>query len=155
MTWKQYFLHMFTWGLIAIALWWYAPRIGLFDVALFMPTWHIGFDKVIHVLGGISAAFGGLFWYALQNPREHGPRVIPLNEDRTLHRINTKIIVVTLLSAAVAGGVWEIMESHCPPFAPPEGMTQIDTIGDLIADICGGFIVSYFTTHKRQDGSLY
>ncbi len=97
------------------------------------------FDVVLHFLGGLCVAMGGLStWLYLSS---------------STNISNTKLTLVGLLWALAIGIIWEIFEVHFGITFLSDGIAYVrDTASDLIMDICGGiFGVLYAVRLNKQN----
>ena len=100
------------------------------------------FDKAMHVLGGLSAAWVGL----------------ALLQDEITHLPFWKQVLVFVSFATLAGVLWEIAEflANSSRDSLPllyryfHGGDMADTIGDLVADIIGAIGLSLWALKKER-----
>lgn len=89
------------------------------------------FDKVAHLFGGMFAGTFGMYCWLHLNRLFFG-----ITDKKTM-----KIFLVfcALASAAIIGLLWELYECYFCSLFP-----LWDTICDLIADVFGGWLMSFF-----------
>lgn len=109
--------------------------IGILDIigAVFYLHWAVWwFDTILHFLGGAWVSITVLMLF-------HDK--LDLNESNKL-----KIIGFVVLSVFIVGLLWEVFEvCFGITFFNDGPIYLIDTISDLILDICGGFFASLYS----------
>ena len=102
--------------------------------------WWVHVDKVMHVLGGMSIAVSALTAIDLLNSRS------------TLIISNTFITAIFVLSfVALAAVSWEFLEFSLDHFAYTHMQPSLrDTMGDLLAGLCGGGVIIFIKTVLRE-----
>lgn len=99
----------------------------------------LGFDKMLHLFGGyICGMIGVLFFSCLSYTYFCGVK-----------QYNTCLLFITLLTALLVGGGWEILQSLFPIMRGTIVTSVWDTTGDMVFDMIGGlFAGKYF---KKTD----
>jgi hypothetical protein len=100
------------------------------------------FDKAMHTLGGIVAA-----WFALA-----------LLQDEITHMRAWKQVLIIIGVAVFIGVVWEwaeyastLLRTQTPwLYRWFHGGNLADTLGDLIADTCGAFLMTLWALRKER-----
>lgn len=94
------------------------------------------FDTVMHFLGGISMGLLSL-WV-----------IYASGIFKRMTPTRTRTIVTVLIAVLVVGIGWEIFENLNGLTQSTEGY-KLDTIHDLIADICGGLVAGFIGANKK------
>ncbi len=90
------------------------------------------FDKLAHIIGGMFAGSFGMYSWL------HFNRLFLGFADKKTVKIF--LIFCALSSSAIVGLLWELYECY---FLPPLNPLW-DTICDLITDVLGGWLISFF-----------
>jgi hypothetical protein len=125
-------------GAVLIAVGW---KLG-FIYNLYEINYHhlLGYDKVLHTLGG---AWWAIFGIALYDFRRNAfdRFFIGVTPDEGMIVRTRHILRTGIFFAIVAGGLWEIAEYLSPWLRNYTDMNHFDTAADLCFDVLGAYIV--------------
>ncbi|MBL8031891.1 MAG: hypothetical protein JNK33_06260 [Candidatus Doudnabacteria bacterium] len=102
--------------------------------------WWVHVDKIMHVLGGMSIAVSAV-------------AAIKLYSKEGNLRISDKLVraIIVLGFVALAAVCWEFLEFSLDHFAYTHMQPSLrDTMGDLLAGLCGGGLIMLIKIIPRQ-----
>ncbi len=100
----------------------------------------LGYDKLLHFLGGIACGIFGA-WLAVYGPFD------PL---RSLRSHNALVMTAALVSAFAIGLAWEVLEYVVPTMQDPLGWDLLDTSLDMVYDLLGSAVAARAYQEKAR-----